>query len=235
MDIKSASKAHTAEHKFDDRILTTEYYEPSLLTMPPTVAPSTVSGSANCSTTTPGDSNCNSASSTTKPKHGSGNNNNNNNNGSNRVNSPGNSIIQYSCSPSAAAGFLPLSAGTGLSAVTASGSGNCPNGSISKSESSGGKLLGLSDDHGSFYECSNGNSTSSSGSSSSRTASFNRLHGGDEHGIIGANGRRMSGSTGGYSRDLIDGGGGNGVGSTRGRQRDRQHYRNGPYSNMVER
>ena len=28
MDIKSASKAHTAEHKFDDRILTTEYYEP---------------------------------------------------------------------------------------------------------------------------------------------------------------------------------------------------------------
>ncbi|XP_055296443.1 protein split ends isoform X2 [Sitodiplosis mosellana] len=29
MDIKSASKAHTAEHKFDDRVLTTEYYEPS--------------------------------------------------------------------------------------------------------------------------------------------------------------------------------------------------------------
>lgn len=29
MDIKSASKAHTAEHKFDDRILTTEYYEPT--------------------------------------------------------------------------------------------------------------------------------------------------------------------------------------------------------------
>lgn len=29
MDIKSASKAHLAEHKFDDRILTTEYYEPS--------------------------------------------------------------------------------------------------------------------------------------------------------------------------------------------------------------
>lgn len=29
MDIKSASKAHTAEHKFDDRLLTTEYYEPS--------------------------------------------------------------------------------------------------------------------------------------------------------------------------------------------------------------
>lgn len=29
MDIKSASKAHNAVHKFDDRILTTEYYEPS--------------------------------------------------------------------------------------------------------------------------------------------------------------------------------------------------------------
>lgn len=29
MDIKSASKAHTSEHKFDDRVLTTEYYEPS--------------------------------------------------------------------------------------------------------------------------------------------------------------------------------------------------------------
>lgn len=29
MDIKSASKAHHAEHKLDDRILTTEYYEPS--------------------------------------------------------------------------------------------------------------------------------------------------------------------------------------------------------------
>lgn len=29
MDIKSASKAHQAEHKYDDRILTTEYYEPS--------------------------------------------------------------------------------------------------------------------------------------------------------------------------------------------------------------
>ncbi|KAG5674969.1 hypothetical protein PVAND_004913 [Polypedilum vanderplanki] len=31
MDIKSASKAHLAEHKFDDRILTTEYYEPSAM------------------------------------------------------------------------------------------------------------------------------------------------------------------------------------------------------------
>lgn len=31
MDIKSASKAHTAEHKFDERILTTEYYEPSTM------------------------------------------------------------------------------------------------------------------------------------------------------------------------------------------------------------
>lgn len=29
MDIKSASKAHHMEHKLDDRILTTEYYEPS--------------------------------------------------------------------------------------------------------------------------------------------------------------------------------------------------------------
>lgn len=29
MDIKSASKAHQAEHKLDDRILTTKYYEPS--------------------------------------------------------------------------------------------------------------------------------------------------------------------------------------------------------------
>lgn len=29
VDIKSASKAHLAEHKFEDRILTTEYYEPS--------------------------------------------------------------------------------------------------------------------------------------------------------------------------------------------------------------
>lgn len=229
MDIKSASKAHTSEHKFDDRILTTEYYEPSLLTMPPTVAPSTVSGNANCSTTTPGDSNCNSASSTTKTKLGSGN---NNNNGPNRVNSPG-SIIQYSCSSSTAAGFLPSPLGTGLSTMTANGSGNCPNGSISKSESSGGKLLGLSDEHGSFYECSNGNSTSSSGSSSSRTASFNRLHGSEEHGISGANGRRMSASSGGYSRDPIDGG--NIVGSARGRQRDRQHYRNGPYSNMADR
>lgn len=28
MDIKSASKAHTAEHKIEERILTTEYYEP---------------------------------------------------------------------------------------------------------------------------------------------------------------------------------------------------------------
>jgi hypothetical protein len=31
MDIKSASKAHLAEHKFDDRVLTTEYYEPSTM------------------------------------------------------------------------------------------------------------------------------------------------------------------------------------------------------------
>lgn len=31
MDIKSASKAHLAEHKFEDRILTTEYYEPSAM------------------------------------------------------------------------------------------------------------------------------------------------------------------------------------------------------------
>lgn len=31
MDIKSASKAHLVEHKFDDRILTTEYYEPTAM------------------------------------------------------------------------------------------------------------------------------------------------------------------------------------------------------------
>lgn len=31
MDIKSASKAHLVEHKFEDRILTTEYYEPSAM------------------------------------------------------------------------------------------------------------------------------------------------------------------------------------------------------------
>ncbi|KAF5296514.1 hypothetical protein FQR65_LT01503 [Abscondita terminalis] len=31
MDIKSASKAHTAEHKIDERTLTTEYYEPAAI------------------------------------------------------------------------------------------------------------------------------------------------------------------------------------------------------------
>lgn len=31
VDIKSASKAHLAEHKFEDRLLTTEYYEPSTM------------------------------------------------------------------------------------------------------------------------------------------------------------------------------------------------------------
>jgi RNA recognition motif-containing protein len=31
MDIKSASKAHNAEHKLDDRTLTTEYYEPAAI------------------------------------------------------------------------------------------------------------------------------------------------------------------------------------------------------------
>lgn len=47
MDIKSASKAHTAEHKFDDRVLTTEYYEPS--SIPSTSgenSPSSISSSA---------------------------------------------------------------------------------------------------------------------------------------------------------------------------------------------
>ncbi|XP_062545457.1 protein split ends isoform X5 [Armigeres subalbatus] len=222
MDIKSASKAHTAEHKFDDRILTTEYYEPSLLTMPPTVAPSTLSGGSvnNCSTTTLGDSNCNSASSTTMPKHGSGGN-------STGVSGAGNSI-QYPCPPSSGVGFHPSMG------QSAGGAGGCPNGSISKCESSGGKLLGLSDEHGSFYECSNGNSTSSSGSSSSRAASFNRLQGGDEQHNV----RRMSsGSSGGggvYSRDLLEGSGGNvAAGSGRGRQRDRPHFRNGPYSTMA--
>ncbi|KXJ83626.1 hypothetical protein RP20_CCG004047 [Aedes albopictus] len=222
MDIKSASKAHTAEHKFDDRILTTEYYEPSLLTMPPTVAPSTLSGASvnTCSTTTPGDSSCNSASSTTMPKH----------DGNCSNNGAGNSV-QYPCPPSSVAGFHP---GVG---------GSCPNGSISKCEpSGGGKLLGLSDEHGSFYECSNGNSTgSSSGSSSSRAASFNRLQQqqqtGDDHG------RRMSSGSvggGGYSRELLLEGAGCGSGSNaavvvRGRQRDRQHYRNGPYATTADR
>ena len=31
MDIKSAHKAHLAEHKIDERLLTTRYYEPTLL------------------------------------------------------------------------------------------------------------------------------------------------------------------------------------------------------------
>lgn len=31
MDIKSASKAHTAEHKLEERLLTTEYYEPAAI------------------------------------------------------------------------------------------------------------------------------------------------------------------------------------------------------------
>lgn len=38
MDIKSASKAHTAEHKFDERVLTTEYYEPSSIPAVPAVS-----------------------------------------------------------------------------------------------------------------------------------------------------------------------------------------------------
>lgn len=46
IDIKSASKAHNADHNFDDRILTTEYYEPS------TIIPINCDeGVLNCSTT----------------------------------------------------------------------------------------------------------------------------------------------------------------------------------------
>lgn len=46
IDIKSASKAHNADQKFDDRILTTEYYEPS------TIIPIKCDeGALNCSTT----------------------------------------------------------------------------------------------------------------------------------------------------------------------------------------
>lgn len=51
MDIKSASKAHTAEHKFDDRVLTTEYYEPS--SIPSTSgenSPSSISSLTNTTT-----------------------------------------------------------------------------------------------------------------------------------------------------------------------------------------
>ncbi|XP_058445864.1 protein split ends isoform X3 [Malaya genurostris] len=231
MDIKSAAKAHTAEHKFDDRILTTEYYEPSLLTMPPTVAPSAVTtGSSNCSTTTPGDNSI-STSSTTMHKHTIGNSNNNNNNSSNSINNSGNSI-QYSTASATA--FLPSSnSGTVSTTAAATNSNNCTNGSISKSEaSSGSKLLGHPEEQGSFYEFSNSNG-------SSRTGSFNRLLGGasgdGEHcssssssiGASGSNGRRMSVSVG-YARELLmdsQNGGGN-----RGRPRDRQHYRNGPYA-----
>lgn len=48
IDIKSASKAHTAENKFDDRLLTTEYYEPS--SIPSTSGEN--SPSSNCSSGT---------------------------------------------------------------------------------------------------------------------------------------------------------------------------------------
>lgn len=48
IDIKSASKAHTAENKFDDRVLTTEYYEPS--SIPSTSGEN--SPSSNCSSGT---------------------------------------------------------------------------------------------------------------------------------------------------------------------------------------
>lgn len=41
MDIKSASKAHTAEHKIEERTLTTEYYEPAAIPSAAIAAPQT--------------------------------------------------------------------------------------------------------------------------------------------------------------------------------------------------
>ncbi|EDS37284.1 conserved hypothetical protein [Culex quinquefasciatus] len=225
MDIKSASKAHTAEHKFDDRILTTEYYEPSLLlNMPPAVAPSTAPQTTNapptvnCSTTTPsGDSNNGSA----MQKYA----------GNTAAGSLGsNSNLQYSSSVTAAA------------AASNAISNNCINGGsvvvcksdslshpCSSSSSTSGKLLGFSDDqpqlqqqhNSSLYECSNNGNSGTGVSSSIRTANFTRLQGDLDAGQCNAgpgniNGRRLS---------VIDGGLLN-----RGRPRDRQHYRNGPYA-----
>ncbi|XP_055614579.1 protein split ends-like [Uranotaenia lowii] len=249
MDIKSASKAHTAEHKFDDRILTTEYYEPSLA-MPPTVALSTVSGNnANCGSTTPGDSsssnNSNSAAPSNAPmqKHAS-------NNG----HSAGNPLVQYSSSASSAS-YLPMSGSVSMSVV---GSNSCSNGSSVKAADSlvGKSVVGHGDEHGTFYDCSNGMSTSSScSSSSSKNTNFNRIQqncggalGGDENphvnscssasiGSTGGNGRRMSASSYSTGRDQIDGAaqsGGAAAGNNRSRQRDRQHYRNGPYSTLPD-
>ncbi|KPJ18739.1 Msx2-interacting protein [Papilio machaon] len=43
MDIKSASKAHNAEHVLDERTLTTEYYEPAAI---PSAAGATSAGSS---------------------------------------------------------------------------------------------------------------------------------------------------------------------------------------------
>ncbi|XP_039448516.1 protein split ends isoform X2 [Culex pipiens pallens] len=226
MDIKSASKAHTAEHKFDDRILTTEYYEPSLLlNMPPAVAPSTAPQTTNapptvnCSTTTPsGDSNNGSA----MQKYA----------GNTAAGSLGsNSNLQYSSSVTAAA-----------AAASNAISNNCINGGsvvvcksdslshpCSSSSSTSGKLLGFSDDqpqlqqqhNSSLYECSNNGNSGTGVSSSIRTANFTRLQGDLDAGQCNTgpgniNGRRMS---------VIDGGLLN-----RGRPRDRQHYRNGPYA-----
>lgn len=51
MDIKSASKAHTAEHKFDDRVLTTEYYEPS--SIPSTSGENSPSSNSSLTTAVP--------------------------------------------------------------------------------------------------------------------------------------------------------------------------------------
>ncbi|KAL9692563.1 hypothetical protein quinque_016405, partial [Culex quinquefasciatus] len=201
MDIKSASKAHTAEHKFDDRILTTEYYEPSLLlNMPPAVAPSTAPQTTNapptvnCSTTTPsGDSNNGSA----MQKYA----------GNTAAGSLGsNSNLQYSSSVTAAA------------AASNAISNNCINGGsvvvcksdslshpCSSSSSTSGKLLGFSDDQPQLQQQHN-----------SSLYEWDLDAGQCNAGPGNINGRRLS---------VIDGGLLN-----RGRPRDRQHYRNGPYA-----
>ncbi|XP_055542224.1 location of vulva defective 1-like isoform X2 [Wyeomyia smithii] len=248
MDIKSASKAHIAEHKFDDRILTTEYYEPSLFTMPPTVAPSTVTVTPgnSCNTTTTGDNSCSSASSTTMHKHTIGN--NISSNSSNSVLCSGNNF-QYSSTTMTATAFQPSSSSSSGTTPTTpavnNNSNNCPNGSTCKSDScSGSKLLMHPNEHSCFYECNNSNNICGN----SRTSSFNRLQtgtNGDEHcssssiGAIGGggNGRRLSASS--YSRELIQVEGqcvaSNTIGGSRSRQRDRPHYRKGPYLALPER
>ncbi|XP_055640208.1 protein split ends isoform X2 [Toxorhynchites rutilus septentrionalis] len=233
MDIKSASKAHTAEHKFDDRILTTEYYEPPLHTMPPTVGPTAGSGSASCSTTTPGDSNCISVPSSTVQKHASGNSVN-----CGSIVSNSGSNLQYS--PPSGIPFMQ-SINSVMTSAIANSSNNCANGG-GKSEVSSAKMLGPSDEHGSIYD--NGTNASNCTGGNSRSMSITRSQGGgtigDDHShgncnssnlsMSGGNGRRISATN--YPREPSDGGQGIGI---RGRQRDRQHYRNGPYSTLPER